>query len=117
MRVINFRAWDFLSKAIYPVEAINFCGRKTVTVQYNPIKKFPLDSICLMQHTGLQDENGNGIFEGDILTDGDDDYLVEFCEGKFMAVADVFACPLSEIADWSIVIGNQWEDPEMVPNS
>ena len=115
MRVINFRAWDPLSKVMYPVEAINLCGHKTVTVQYNPVKKFLLNNIRLMQHTGLQSANGTGIYEGDILTDEYEDYLVEFDEGGFVAVGDGFECQLSEIADRSIVIGNRWEDPEMVP--
>ena len=115
MRVINFRAWDPASKVMYPVEAINLCGCKTVTVQYNPVKKFLLDNIRLMQHTGVQSANGTGIYEGDILTDNDEDYLVDFCEGEFVAVADGFMCPLSEIADQVIVVGNRWEDPEIVP--
>ena len=115
MSVINFRAWDLVSKVMYPVEAINFCGRKMVTVQYNPIKKLLLDNIRLMQHTGLQDENGTEIFEGDILADEDEDYLIEFDEGGFVAVADGFMCPLSEISDQAVVIGNRWEDPEIVP--
>lgn len=97
MRETKLRVWDPTSKVMYPV------------------KRLLLDNIRLMQHTGLQDENGTGIFEEDILTDGDEDYLVEFNEGEFMAVADGFMCPLSEIADQVIVIGNRWEDPEIVP--
>jgi len=58
------------------------------------------------QFTGLYDENGKEIYEGDRLFDYDDDYyVVEFSEGRFVAVGDGFEVDLFEIADRCSVIG------------
>lgn len=68
MREIKFRAWDIEKKKMYRVEAINFSGRTTVTLQYNPVIKKSLDNVYLRQFTGLLDKNGKEIYEGDIIT-------------------------------------------------
>ena len=140
MREIKFRAWDLKTKTMHTVENINFCGRETVTVQYNPIKKISLDSVYLMQYIGVQDKNGVEIYEGDVIhwdpvrpvesytptyakTKRLDDYIIQWnaarCEfwaepGELgHAYMNISQSDLS--MNWK-VIGNIYENPELVNN-
>lgn len=66
------------------------------------------------QFTGLPSQDKEDIYEGDILFDYDDDYyVVEFSEGRFVAVGDGFEIDLFEIADRCSVIGNIHDNKEI----
>lgn len=118
MREIKFRAWDLKTKKMHTAENINFCGRKTVTVQYNPVKKICLDSAILMQYTGVKDKNGAEIYEGDILLDdfAEEYYIVKFFDGAFIAECDGVIYDLADVALITTVVGNIYENPELVSN-
>lgn len=63
------------------------------------------------QFTGLPSQDKQDIYEGDRLFDYDDDYyIVEFSEGRFVAVGDGFEVDLIEIANRCSVIGNIHEN-------
>lgn len=86
------------------------------------------DEIELMQSTGLKDKNGKEIFEGDIITNGKDvmcmkrhDTLGFYVEKKgrveFIAdcaVLEEFEEDTKEIADSLEIIGNIYENPELL---
>lgn len=84
MREIKFRAWDgekmlFLENAHFE---ITYCGVCVVRSEWSRegIKK----DWPLMQFTGLQDKNGNDIYEGDRLGGGSiDPFEVVFEDGAF----------------------------------
>ena len=119
MREIKFRVWDLKTKKTHTVENINFCGRKTVTVQYNPVKKICLDSVILMQYTGAKDKNGVEIYEGDIIrSPAGKDYWIRWSELTYRFVAEPIPANRLEaqlvsrtISNYEVV-GNIHESPE-----
>ena len=126
MREIKFRAWDLKTKTMHTVENINFCGRETVTVQYNPVKKICLDSVLLMQYIGAKDKNGVEIYEGDIIRHQTGKYGTDF-EIKWSPILCGFTAmqiesghPSPQLNQGTMcyfeVVGNIYENPELVSN-
>lgn len=127
MREIKFRAWDLKTKTMHTVENINFCGRETVTVQYNPVKKICLDSVLLMQYTGAKDKNGVEIYEGDIIRHQSGKYGTDFeikwspilCGFTAMQIESGHPSPQLNQGTMSYfeVVGNIYENPELVESN
>ena len=89
------------------------------------------EDLVLMQSTGLKDKNGKEIFEGDIITNGIDvmsikrhdtlGFYIDF-KGKIDFIADgadleEFEEDAKEIADIIEIIGNIYENPELLEDS
>lgn len=114
MRTIKFRAWDSLQgKMIFSEPDI-----------MNFFHKAFMDNV--MQFTGLLDKNGKEIYEGDILNQQDGWYrIIEWDEGcgGFIGVAigkDVYEKywnNLGERDESAEIIGNIFENPELLPNN
>ena len=66
--------------------------------------------------TGLYDAIGNEVYEGDILRGFDDTiYLIGFDNGSLEAAFDGnCACDAYEICDSSEIIGNKYQNPELL---
>lgn len=123
MREIKFRAWDKRLNKIRPIEEINF---DRMEVAFNDTGKednykfdyASFEEIKLMQYTGLEDKNGKGICEGDILkivdSSGDDVIIsVQFLYGTF--VDSYFHWTLGNIKMYKReIIGNIYENPELL---
>ena len=130
MRYIKFMVWDKETKNICEVRNIDFIS-EMVQIKYQAnygVRE--LENVILMQFTGLQDENGVDIYEGDIIN-----LSYEYFDGHFRdneIVGKVYFEDSSfrmsykkydEIREWRIdepeilsieVIGNIYENPELL---
>lgn len=138
MREIKFRAWDKELKKMYLVRGINFSFPNQVFLRTKLVKGGcyhndeydyyqSLDSVELMQFTGLHDKNGKEIWEGDIVlvpnlgydpSEGDNPCLlltVGFDLGSFI-IGDDFMSEFDFINDVE-VLGNIYENPELLKDT
>lgn len=87
MKDLKFRAWLKNEKIMGEVFDINFefC-EVDFTAESGTINYVKYDDIELLQYTGLKDNNGKEIFEGDIVkVKGTEiEHCVEFYEGGFV---------------------------------
>lgn len=125
MTIPKFRAWDKISKTMFPVMMIDFGQSYVMIEEINGLWcERDFDEIELMQSTGMNDKNGKEIFEGDIVQTercfgGFNDFemfkgIVKQLEGAWMIVTDNNAVPVFSEIEENIVIGNVWENPELV---
>ncbi|MFS9162463.1 YopX family protein [Streptococcus oralis] len=128
----KFRAWDTTNKEMFKdTFAITESGQVVVVDQssvfVSPDYVF-VDNLVIMQSTGLFDKNNKEIFEGDIIANGPDVMCMKrhntlgfYVEKKgrveFIAdgaVLEEFEEDAKEIADSLEIIGNVYENPELL---
>nr|UWG88783.1 MAG: YopX protein [Bacteriophage sp.] len=121
----RYRAWDKIRKTMYEVDdimSIDF-GRSKICVKtlfFEQTNRYNFDDIVLMQSTGLIDKNGKEIFEGDILgtKDGLLNGVVKFNIDLGMWTNSLLRYNnferLCSIANSREIIGNIWEDGELL---
>lgn len=128
MREIKFRAWDKEDELMYDVIRIHFNTRGYVAVPViGPdgweLERRKLSRVELMQHTGIKDKNGKEIWEGDIIEYLDKGSLthdfiepVIWIDNKYNVGwgTDNSENVWAEVARLSVVIGNIYENPELL---
>lgn len=130
--MIKFRAWIKSLKWMCDVTNISFDSKFVDICQQGDTERWTemsveFDEITLMQSTGLKDNNGKEIFEGDIVQFEDcyevSDFLyintgiIEWCQGGFhvtnrdsVSMEDLLDGDLLEVT----IIGNIYENPELL---
>ena len=128
----KFRAWDKHSQKMFANDELiiwnnNVYANDSKKLSCDYLKGWSIDEEYLMQLTGLFDENGVEIFEGDIVQFEDcyevSDFLyintgiIEWCQGGFH-VTNRDSVLMEDLLDGDsldvTIIGNIYEDPEFL---
>lgn len=131
----KYRAWDNVKKEMFKdTFAITESGQ-VVVVEQESVASSPdyvfVDHLVIMQSTGLKDKNGKEIFEGDIVRttrflgradeiggfyEYEKDYVgvVKVLEGSWVIDTGIVAVRLWSEIDESEVLGNIYENPELL---
>ena len=122
MREIKFRAWDKKEHLMFTPDYIEAdSGKACACPSYESPYEYNFDYI-LMQYTGLKDENGKEIYEGDVINCLDTDtkfgqrykkMKVDFYNGEFGIGDNWGHLGLKHLTEIEI-IGNIYEDPELL---
>lgn len=114
-REIKFRAWQVHHKEMYqPFDG--YIEFPSVVVGFDDGDlRLEGDDVILMQYTGLKDKNSKEIYEGDILRwkyEGDE--YIKQVEWKGFCFQPFNGQEWSPIKEECEVIGNIWENPELL---
>lgn len=132
----KFRAWDIHGQKMFTNDELiiwnsNVYANDSKKLTCNYLKGWTIDDKYLMQSTGLKDKNDKKIFEGDIITNGKDVmcmkrhntlgfYVEQKGEVEFIAdcaILEEFEEDAKEIADSLEIIGNIYENPELLEDA
>ena len=120
MREVKFRAWHKADKRMFGVYQINW-EQGGLTISCGGSWHEDVDNYELMQFTGLKDENGVEICEGDVIRDDDESYnLIVVWDNKRarFALSDgkgsMFTYMFNNDMEPLEIIGNIYENPELV---
>lgn len=126
MREIKFRVW--CGERLRFVNTLGWVDGELDFV-HSPKYNGPIeDEVVLMQYTGLKDKNGREIYENDVVQRIlmapssrliNEDFIgqVRFLEGAWLIDNGRDAIPLWSEADELIVLGNIYENPELLGDS
>lgn len=116
----RFRAWLKEDKEMIDVDEMHFKNGELDFIGNGISWMYKKSDIVLMQSTGFKDKNGKEIFEGDIV-DSEDGILsgvVEFRPDLGMWTNSLIRYNnferLCSIANSREIIGNIWEDGELL---
>jgi uncharacterized phage protein (TIGR01671 family) len=122
-RLPKFRVWDYIDEKMYNVLKIDFdlgiiyCEKFLSTGERRCVTR-EMQDIDLMQNTGLKDDNGVEIYEGDIVRLPNDDiceiqYRLDYNYSGFVATSITLLHGIKIYEHWKAkeVIGNIYENP------
>lgn len=109
MREIKFRVYDQINKVMYTPELDKeICNLWAIPKAQGGVLSYP--NGVLMQYTGLKDNNGIEIYEGDIVDFGGLG-IVKYDEDRFYVDCGNVH---TRVSKQHKVIGNIYENPELL---
>lgn len=114
----KLRAWDKELKIMCDVLKIDF-GNRTLFYRhwlYGVSREIDLSEVIVMHSTGLKDNDGIEFYKKDIVRNIDSEELgvVEYDEGQFRVSYNGVSEQLWEIDKDLQIIGNIYENPELL---
>ena len=129
MESISFRAWDKEEKKMHKVKTIEFSRRGARIIHLSEVQsngkgdhKRWHSSVKLMQSTGLKDDFGNELFEGDIFESrfSEIKYVVYWDDklASFWIKGESKEHPLYALTPFHPrILGNIYENPELLEDN
>jgi len=117
MREIKFRAWEKDKREIISVYDIDF-KTKMINIRTGAWRTFY--EIELMQYTGLKDEKGKEVYEGDVIIDHNGKGIIECIDSvasfrvNYKNGEAKWFIDYMEFDGWIEVVGNIYENPELM---
>lgn len=117
MREIKFRCWSEKDKAMYPCSS-PWMGNVMALVEGGDsfvFEGFCENNVKVMQFTGLKDKNGKEIYEGDIVAFDNTKMTTEWWgkKARFIFYQKGWQ-ETHDVNSEALVIGNIWENPELL---
>ena len=123
MRDIKFRVWDNERNAMFNSKSVDidfFEGKIEITsdtIRYDEVYTDEIKDFELMQYVGCKDKNNKEIYEGDIVKTKEHIGQIIYSKGMFFIdVKGDFYLPIYNVTEFMEVIGNIYENPELITN-
>ena len=121
MREIKYKAWHKIRNKMYKVWSLFWFddGMRVDIYGMGDREETSedIENVILIEYAGLHDKNGKEIYEGDILKFSDhfNPWLIQWkITGDNIHGGAGFAAPLYAELSWGEVIGNIYENPELL---
>ena len=134
MRIPDYRVWVKKEKKMYGIDGqggfvdyIRACGEGDafgtdvqITDDCGDYQSYTFDEVEVMEFTGLKDKDGGKIYEGDIVKQRAGNFAVEYSNefgyNNFAGfIPFCYDCGSETSGDGCIIIGNIYENPELLP--
>ena len=120
MRPIKFRVWDkSLEEMRYSINIPSDYTERNGNLDLINMFQTLNQRYVFMQYTGLKDKNGKEIYEGDIVQNFREKFIVEYWSGQILVswyLRSINSGDTSELDCFGEyeVIGNIYENPELL---